>query len=61
MICGAVNGGLGLQLAANSRGGEIAWGVVAGVVALIYAAIVLVKRKSGKSILGPKSNPEAAS
>ena len=58
LICGAVNGGLGLQLAANSKGGEIAWGVVAGVIALIYAAIVLVKRKSGKSILGGKPRPE---
>jgi hypothetical protein len=43
---------LGLKLAANSTHGEIAWGVVAGVVALLYAAIILVKRKSGKSILG---------
>jgi hypothetical protein len=41
-----------LQLAANSKHGEIAWGVVAGVVALLYAAIVLVKRKDGPSLLG---------
>lgn len=61
LICGAVNGGLGLQLAANSRGGEIAWGVVAGVMALIYAAIVLVKRKSGKSLLGGRTKPEMTS
>jgi hypothetical protein len=48
LICGAINGGFGLKLAANSKTGEIVWGVVAGVVALLYAVIVIVKRKSGK-------------
>lgn len=50
MICGAVNGGLGLKLAANTKNGEIAFGVVAGVVAVMYASIVLVKRKGGKAV-----------
>ena len=48
-----------MKLAANSRGGEIAWGVVAGVMSLVYGTLVLVKRKSGKSIIGkkPKRQP----
>lgn len=32
MILAVINGGLGLKLAANTTGGEIAYGVVAGVV-----------------------------
>jgi hypothetical protein len=46
MILAVVNGGLGLKLAGNTKGGEIAYGVVAGVVALLYTAAVLTKRKS---------------
>jgi hypothetical protein len=49
MICGVVNGGLGLKLAANTHGGEIAYGAVAGVVAVGYTAIVLLKRKGDRS------------
>jgi hypothetical protein len=45
IILGVVNGGLGLKLAANSHGGEIAYGVVAGVMAIAYAGIVALKRK----------------
>lgn len=45
MVLAIINGGLGLQLAANSTGGEIAYGVIAGVVMLAYAIIVVVKRK----------------
>jgi hypothetical protein len=61
LICGAVNGGLGLQLTANSKHGEIAFGVVAGVVALLYAAIVLVKRKDGRRLLGGSTKREPTS
>jgi hypothetical protein len=50
-----------LQLAANSKHGEIAFGVVAGVVALLYAAIVLVKRKDGTSLLGWSTKREPTS
>lgn len=39
MLLGIVNGGLGLQLAANSRGGEIAYGVVGGI---LGACVLLV-------------------
>jgi hypothetical protein len=47
MLCGIINGGLGLQLAANTKKGEIAYGVVAGVMAVVYAVLVGVKRKGG--------------
>jgi hypothetical protein len=47
MLCGIINGGLGLQLAANTKKGEIAYGVVAGVMAVGYALLVGVKRKGG--------------
>lgn len=45
MILAIINGGLGLQLAANTVGGEIAYGVIAGVVGLLYAGVVATKRK----------------
>jgi len=41
IILGAVNGGLGLQLAGNTTSGEIAYGVVAGVIFLIYIVVVV--------------------
>ena len=43
IILGAINGGLGLQLANNSTGGEIAYGVVAGVVFLVWFAVIVVR------------------
>ncbi|RDW70373.1 hypothetical protein BP5796_08770 [Coleophoma crateriformis] len=48
IICAIVNGGLGLQLAANSRGGEIAWGVVSGVMFVTYLAIVALTGRKKK-------------
>jgi len=45
MVLGIINGGLGLKLADNTKSGEIAYGVVAGVVAVVYAVLVVVKRK----------------
>jgi len=50
MVLGAVNGGLGLQLSANTVNGEIAYGVIAGVVFLIYVAVVTISwlRSNGK-------------
>jgi len=46
IILGIINGGLGLQLAANaSKGQLIAYGVVSGVVGLAYILLVVVKRK----------------
>ncbi len=45
LVLGIVNGGLGLKLARNSPSGEIAYGVVAGVVGLAYIAMCIFKRK----------------
>lgn len=38
---GVINGGLGLQLAANTRAGEIAYGVLAGVFFTLWIAVVI--------------------
>jgi len=49
LILGVINGGLGLQLAANTRGGEIAYGVVAGVMAIFYLFVIgVVGFRKGK-------------
>jgi hypothetical protein len=47
MLCGIINGGLGLQLAANTTKGKIAYAVIAGVVGFLYTLLVVVKRKGG--------------
>jgi len=47
MILAVINGGLGLKLAANTTKGEIAYGVLAGVVGVAYIALVAFKRKGG--------------
>ena len=46
-----INGGLGLQLSGNTIKGEIAYGVIAGVIGVFYIGVVLfvyLKRGSGK-------------
>ncbi|MCJ1351386.1 MAG: hypothetical protein MMC33_001370 [Icmadophila ericetorum] len=48
LILGAINGGLGLQLANNTTKGEIAYGVVAGVVFLIYIGVTAMASLKGK-------------
>lgn len=48
ILLGIINGGLGLQLAQNTRSGEIAYGVIAAVVGLVYVAAIVIgemKRK----------------
>lgn len=45
MALAIINGGLGLKLAANTTGGKIAYGVVAGVIALAYVVVVVLRRK----------------
>lgn len=46
-----INGGLGLQLADNSKSGEIAYGVIAAVVWLVYvASIIIGERKRSKNL-----------
>lgn len=59
IILAVINGGLGLKLAANTHGGEIAYGVVAGVVAVVYAATVLFKRKGSEGSLGRRREKES--
>ena len=52
LALGIINGGLGLMLAENTKGGEIAYGVVAGVVGLMYLSVItlwLIRRKRGKT------------
>jgi hypothetical protein len=53
IICGVINGGLGLQLAANSSNGNIAYGVVAGAMFVLYIVVILItglkKRNTKKS------------
>jgi hypothetical protein len=48
-----INGGLGLQLAANSSKGNVAYGVVAGAMFVLYVVVVLItglrKRNTWKS------------
>ncbi|PBP20268.1 CBD9-like protein [Diplocarpon rosae] len=39
---GIINGGLGLQLASNTRDGEIAYGVIAGVMWLAWMGIIVL-------------------
>ncbi len=52
MVCGIVNGGLGLSLAGNSNKGMIVYAVVAGVVGALYVLLVMVKRKGVKGFVG---------
>jgi len=41
LILGAINGGLGLQLAADTTSGEIAYGVIAGFFFLLWFAVIV--------------------
>jgi len=59
MILAVINGGLGLQLAANTKGGEIAYGVVAGVVAVVYAVVVIFKRKNTETKWGGREKVDS--
>ncbi|KAH7336704.1 hypothetical protein BKA65DRAFT_459591 [Rhexocercosporidium sp. MPI-PUGE-AT-0058] len=47
MALAVINGGLGLKLAKNTKNGEIVYGVVAGVVGVVYIAMCIFKRKGG--------------
>jgi len=41
IILAVINGGLGLQLAANTKNGEIAYGVIAALMAFFYIGVVI--------------------
>lgn len=69
ILLGMINGGLGLQLADNSMGGTIAYGVVAGTVGLFYCGgmvVVELKRwrqgqKTTSNVpMKESNNPETA-
>lgn len=46
MFFAVINGGLGLKLAANSKSGSIAYGVVAGIMGVGYILAIALKRKA---------------
>jgi hypothetical protein len=48
---GIINGGLGLQLAGNSRSGEIAYGVIAGFMWLVWVAAIVIGERRRKTAL----------
>lgn len=54
MLLAIVNGGLGLQLAANTTGGEIAYGVIAGIVGVVYIAGAVFGGKKKGIVAGEK-------
>jgi hypothetical protein len=56
MILAAVNGGLGLKMAGNTKGGEIAYGVVAGVALLVYLAASAYTVKVKQPAAGEKED-----
>lgn len=63
IILGMINGGLGLQLAGNASTGQIAaYGVVAGVMGVVFIAVAVyseARRLSGKRIQKVESNSSA--
>lgn len=48
---GIINGGLGLKLAGNSRSGEIAYGVIAGFMWLVWVATLVVGERRRKTVI----------
>lgn len=58
ILLGMLNGGFGLKLAANSTGGEIAYGVVAGIIGATYLAVMVHFEITGGSKTSTRT-PEA--
>ena len=57
VLLGMINGGLGLKLAANSTGGMIAYGVIAGVIGVTY---LVWRDSSGRKLSQePSRHPRA--
>jgi hypothetical protein len=61
MVLAVVNGGLGLRLAANSKTGEIVYGVLAGVMCVVYIVVVVIKRKGPVGFGGRRLKTEVES
>lgn len=58
LILGAINGGLGLQLSADTVKGEIAYGVLAGFFFALWAvSLVLDKWQKTKSMKSVEGSP----
>lgn len=53
---GIINGGLGLKLADNSRGGEIAYGVVAGFMWILWMGVILLATVKSRRQRGGSMN-----
>ncbi len=49
---------MGLKLANNSRNGEIAYGVVAGVVGLVYIVLAVFRRKGDGRVVRVRKEAE---
>ncbi|KAF2428785.1 CBD9-like protein [Tothia fuscella] len=58
---GIINGGLGFRLAANTAWGPIVYGVVAGIVFLIYVVAIFIgeRRRKRNAIAGPPKYDDA--
>jgi len=57
---GIINGGLGFLLANNTRSGPIAYGVIAGIMWLIYVTSAIIgERKRAKVPAGPPKYTES--
>lgn len=65
---GIINGGLGLQLVANTTTGEIAYGIVAGFMWLLWMLVIILaflksrsttKGESGDSFFGEKRRTDS--
>ncbi|KAI9700763.1 MAG: hypothetical protein M1836_002132 [Candelina mexicana] len=54
LILGAINGGLGLQLSENTVKGEIAYGVIVGVMFALWLAVVLFRTFNPKKAVEGK-------
>ena len=52
MTLGIINGGLGLQLSGNTTKGEIAYGVIAGVIWLAWVAVAVMSHLGTRGSLG---------
>ena len=62
LVLGLISGGLGLALAENTRAGEVAYGVLAGVVGCVYAGVVGVWYwRRGKEGMGKAGGMEGES
>lgn len=52
IVLGIINGGLGLVLAANTTAGEILYGVIAGLMGIIYIAVVVMASRKDQNTFG---------